>query len=81
MTGPRTLTPGSKVGVLGMARSGLAAARALRAAGAEVLAFDDRRRGAARPSGCRAGNAADVPGLALLVPSPGVPLTHPHRIR
>ena len=33
---------GRKVGILGMARSGLAAARALAAAGADVLAFDDR---------------------------------------
>ena len=53
---------GRKVGVLGMARSGLAAARALAAAGADVLAFDDRpearggrRRSApARPATCPA---------------------------
>ena len=63
-----------RVGVLGMGRSGIAVARALAAAGAEVLAFDDRPE-ATRPF--RAGSAADVPLLALLVPSPGVPLGHP----
>lgn len=67
---------GKKVGVLGLARSGLAAARALAAAGAEVVAFDDKA-GAVAASGFRAGRAEEVPGLALLVPSPGVPLSHP----
>ena len=33
---------GRKVGVLGLARSGLAAAKALTAAGATVLAWDDK---------------------------------------
>ena len=67
---------GARVGVLGMARSGLAAARALAAAGAEVLAYDDRADAVAA-SGFRAGRPEDAAGLALLVPSPGVPLTHP----
>lgn len=67
---------GRKIGILGLARSGLAAARAFTAAGAEVLAFDDRPEALAG-AGCRAGSIADVPDLALLVPSPGVPLTHP----
>ena len=67
---------GRKVGVLGLARSGLAAARALAAAGAEVLVYDDRPEAvAATPF--RAGMPADIAGLSLLVPSPGVPLTHP----
>ena len=67
---------GRTVGVLGMARSGLAAARALAAAGADVLAFDDRPEAVAETP-FRAGAASDVPDLALLLPSPGVPLTHP----
>lgn len=67
---------GRRVGVLGMARSGLAAARALAAAGADVLAFDDRPE-AVVETPFRAGTVGDVADLALLVPSPGVPLTHP----
>jgi UDP-N-acetylmuramoylalanine--D-glutamate ligase len=67
---------GRKVGILGLARSGLAAARALASAGAEVLVFDDRPKAfAAVPY--RAGALADIADMALLVPSPGVPLTHP----
>ncbi|MFL5332067.1 MAG: UDP-N-acetylmuramoyl-L-alanine--D-glutamate ligase [Geminicoccaceae bacterium] len=67
---------GRKVGILGLARSGLAAARALATAGAEVLVFDDRPEAlAAAPY--RAGRSADIAELALLVPSPGVPLSHP----
>ena len=67
---------GRRVGILGMARSGVAAARALAAAGADVVAFDDRPEAVA-DTPFRAGRPAEVPGLALLVPSPGVPLTHP----
>lgn len=70
---------GKRIGILGMARSGLAAAKALRAAGAEVLAFDDKPEAlaGALAVGCRQGSQDEVPGLALLLPSPGVPLTHP----
>ena len=67
---------GRRVGILGMARSGIAAARALAAAGADVVAFDDRPEAVA-DTPFRSGRPADVPGLALLIPSPGVPLTHP----
>ena len=67
---------GRKVGILGMARSGLAAARALAGIGAEVVAYDDNPTAVAR-SGFPAGRPEAIPGLALLVPSPGVPLTHP----
>jgi UDP-N-acetylmuramoylalanine--D-glutamate ligase len=66
---------GRQVGVLGMGRSGLAVARALAVAGAEPIAFDDRPEAIAPP--LRTGTLADVPALALLVPSPGVPLSHP----
>jgi len=72
---------GLPVAVFGLARSGLAAARALHASGAEVWAWDDSedRRAAAA--------AADIPlvdlygcnwrELTTLVLSPGIPHTHP----
>ncbi len=72
---------GRKVAVFGLGRTGLAAARALAAGGAEVLAWDDNAETRAR---------AEEQGVALhdldkahwgrikaLVLSPGVPLTHP----
>jgi UDP-N-acetylmuramoylalanine--D-glutamate ligase len=70
---------GAKVGVLGLARSGLAAIGALRRAGAEVIAYDDRAAAveAALRLGASAGPLEGVASLDLLVVSPGVPLTHP----
>lgn len=72
---------GKRVAVFGLARSGLACARALEAGGAEVLAWDDS---AAAVATARAGGApvadlrgADFSALDALVLSPGVPLTHP----
>ncbi len=72
---------GRPVVVLGLAKSGLAAARALLAGGTHVLAWDDdpaRREMAQRaevpvsePAEC------DWGVIAALVPSPGVPLDHP----
>ncbi|HEY1794607.1 MAG TPA: UDP-N-acetylmuramoyl-L-alanine--D-glutamate ligase [Stellaceae bacterium] len=67
---------GRKVGVLGLARSGRAAAEALRAGGAEVLAWDDGEKVRA---------TVDFPliapaewrGIAALVVSPGIPTTFP----
>ena len=73
---PLTRYAGSTVGILGMARSGIAAARALAAAGAEVLTFDDRPEALAGTP-WRPGRPADIPALAFLVVSPGIPLTHP----
>ncbi len=67
--------------VLGLARSGLASARALAAAGAEVLAWDDDEaaREQARGEGFTLAEpaAADWDRIDALVASPGVPLTHP----
>ena len=70
-----------QVAVFGLARSGLASVRALKAGGAETFAWDDNdelRRAAA------AEGAATLPWrdwpwdkIAALVLSPGVPLTHP----
>ena len=72
---------GKKVAVFGLARTGLSAIAALTAGGAEVLAWDDNS--AARDLGGQAG-AEIVPwrewgwtGIAALILSPGVPLTHP----
>jgi len=72
---------GSKVAVFGLGRAGLAAVRALRAGGAEVLVDDDAP--ARRVEGEAAGgtpydlSAGDWTDIAALVLSPGVPLTHP----
>ena len=67
------------VAVLGLARSGLAAARALGAGGARVLCWDDApdARTAARNQGFEVRPAGPEDGIAALVPSPGVPLSHP----
>jgi UDP-N-acetylmuramoylalanine--D-glutamate ligase len=72
---------GKKVAVFGLARTGLAAARALAAGGAEVVLWDERpaAREAAKAEGFTLEDltTADWTGLAALVLSPGVPLTHP----
>src|ERR1700742_2191561 len=72
---------GKIVAVFGLARTGLASVRALRAGGAHVIAWDDNS--AARDAGHDAG-AEITPwrewaweNIAALVLSPGVPLTHP----
>ncbi len=67
--------------VLGLGRSGLAAARALLAAGAAVWAWDDEavRRREAEAVGLALTDLTDRPldGIAALVLSPGIPHTHP----
>ena len=78
---------GQKVAVLGLGRSGLSAARALRAGGAEVLAWDDGEAGraAAEAEGLAVVDLARpgaLEGLDLLVTSPGIPHLYPapHRV-
>ena len=70
-----------KVAVLGLARSGLATVRALRAGGAAVFAWDDDadRRPAAADSGAQVTPLEAMPWaeMAALVLSPGIPLHHP----
>lgn len=67
--------------VFGLARSGLATARALIAGGAEVRIWDDNE--ASRANAAAAGfqpmqlHEAALVGCAGLVLAPGVPLTHP----
>jgi UDP-N-acetylmuramoylalanine--D-glutamate ligase len=73
---------GGRYAVLGLARSGLATVRALTAAGADVLAWDDdaERRAAAEALGAQLGDpvTSDLSGMAGVVVSPGVPLNrHP----
>lgn len=69
------------VAVMGLARSGLAAARALRQGGARVIAWDDaaERRQAAAADGIALVDlaTADLAGLRALVLSPGIPHRFP----
>jgi UDP-N-acetylmuramoylalanine--D-glutamate ligase len=78
---PVTAYQGQDVAVLGLARTGLAAAAALRAGGARVHAWDDAapRREAAAAEGIPIAEPArlDWPRMAALVMSPGIPHTHP----
>ena len=72
---------GKRVAVFGLARSGLTAARALMAGGAEVLGWDDSETGraAATAEGVPLADLreTDWAGVHALCLSPGVPLTHP----
>jgi len=68
-------------GVFGLARSGIASVRSLRAGGARVYAWDDKEsaRVVAEAEGAQVLPWRDWPWdkLKALVLSPGVPLTHP----
>jgi UDP-N-acetylmuramoylalanine--D-glutamate ligase len=70
-----------KIGVLGLGSSGIVAARALKAGGANVTAWDDNAaaRQRAQAEGLAVGDlvAADWRQMSALVMSPGIPLTHP----
>ncbi len=72
---------GSSFVVLGLARSGLATVRALKAAGIECVAWDDNAasREAAAQAGARVTDPAtiDWAGITALVISPGIPSTLP----
>lgn len=71
---------GQDVAVLGLARSGLSAARALQAGGANVIAWDDQEKGRAAAEGeIELVEPALWPwhSLKAIVLSPGIPLTHP----
>ena len=69
------------IAVMGLGKSGLAAARALHAAGAQVIAWDDEtgRRDAARRQDIPVGDLtqASWQDIALLVLSPGIPHSYP----
>ena len=78
---PVTMFAGRNVAVQGLGVSGLSAARALRAGGANPVLWDDKE--SAREEAEAAGfivsdlQAADWSRLAALVLAPGIPLTHP----
>ena len=67
--------------VFGLARTGIAAVRALEAGGAQAMAWDDsaKARAEAQAAGLVLADPAtlDWTKLAAVVLSPGVPLTHP----
>ncbi|HTQ14342.1 MAG TPA: UDP-N-acetylmuramoyl-L-alanine--D-glutamate ligase [Rhizomicrobium sp.] len=66
-------------GVFGLARSGAASVRALKAGGASVYAWDDNEalRAEAEKAGARVLPFGEWPRFRALILSPGVPLTHP----
>jgi UDP-N-acetylmuramoylalanine--D-glutamate ligase len=72
---------GRTVAVFGLGGSGLASAQALKAGGADVVAFDDNAASLAKAGGAGI-KTADLHSLdwskaAALLLAPGVPLTHP----
>jgi UDP-N-acetylmuramoylalanine--D-glutamate ligase len=72
---------GRRIAVFGLGRSGLTAARALKAGGASPVLWDDsvssRMQAEAEGFVVEDLTAADWAGFAALVLSPGAPLTHP----
>ena len=73
---------GAKVAVLGLGRSGLATARALRTGGAEAICWDDnpaaRDKAEAEGFACRDLHKANAfEGIAALIVSPGIPHLYP----
>jgi UDP-N-acetylmuramoylalanine--D-glutamate ligase len=78
---PITTFAGKTVAVFGLARSGIATARALSLGGAQAICWDDGA--ASRDVAARDGlvlqdlKTADWSRFAALVLAPGVPLTHP----
>ena len=78
---------GARVAVLGLGRSGLATARALRAGGAEPLCWDDGQEARARAEAegfapADLGRPGVMEGCAALVVSPGIAHLYPapHRV-
>lgn len=78
---PVTTFAGRRVALFGLGGSGLVTALALKAGGAEVVAFDDseqsREKARAQGIGVADLRAEDWSRFAALVLAPGVPLTHP----
>ncbi len=76
-----TTFAGKKVAVFGLGKSGLLAAGALIAGGADVVVFDDDEKmlADAQAAGLKAQNLRELDwsSVAALVLAPGVPLTHP----
>ncbi|MBV8650653.1 MAG: UDP-N-acetylmuramoyl-L-alanine--D-glutamate ligase, partial [Alphaproteobacteria bacterium] len=78
---PVTSFKNTPVGVLGLGKSGLVAAQALAAGGADVMAWDDgaKTREAAAAQGVKLVDlaTADLGKMRSLVLSPGIPHTYP----
>ncbi|MEX2648621.1 MAG: UDP-N-acetylmuramoyl-L-alanine--D-glutamate ligase [Alphaproteobacteria bacterium] len=78
---PVTAFRDRQVAVLGLARTGLSAARALRAGGAEAIGWDDAEPARARAEAAgvtvRDLRRIDWSPIAALVASPGIPLHRP----
>ncbi len=77
---PVSAYEGKRVGVLGLGRSGLAAAKALRAGGAEPVCWDDgevARANAAEFEVADITREREAAGLAALIVSPGIPHLYP----
>jgi UDP-N-acetylmuramoylalanine--D-glutamate ligase len=78
---PLTAFAGRTLAVFGLGASGLATCRALKAGGAELVAFDDepRKLAEAQSAGFAVADLRrlDWSRVAALVLTPGVPLTHP----
>jgi UDP-N-acetylmuramoylalanine--D-glutamate ligase len=78
---PVTVFAGRTVALFGLGGSGFATARALRAGGASIVAWDDdaKKNHAAAGEGIGVADLrhVDWTHVAALVLSPGVPLTHP----
>ena len=70
---------GKRIGILGMARSGMAVLRDARARGQDCVVYDDVEATLAQAvdAGGSKGTLEDVLTLDALVVSPGVPLYHP----
>jgi UDP-N-acetylmuramoylalanine--D-glutamate ligase len=72
---------GQRVALFGLGGSGLASAQALRAGGADVIAFDDSAASVAKANEAGIATAdlrtVDWSKVAALLLAPGVPLTHP----
>jgi UDP-N-acetylmuramoylalanine--D-glutamate ligase len=78
---PVTTFAGKRVAVFGLGRSGLLCAQALKAGGADVVAFDDNAKSLAeaQAAGVKTQDLREIdwPNVTALVLTPGVPLTHP----
>jgi UDP-N-acetylmuramoylalanine--D-glutamate ligase len=78
---PVTTFAGKIVAVFGLGGSGLATCQALIAGGANVIAFDDDAKKVTQAADAKVGTAdlhtIDWTGIAALILTPGVPLTHP----
>ncbi|MDB5559184.1 MAG: UDP-N-acetylmuramoyl-L-alanine--D-glutamate ligase [Enterovirga sp.] len=78
---PVTCMAGRKLALFGLGGSGIATALALKAGGADVLAFDDNPKSIEKAQAAGLTTAdlrdADWSSFSALVLAPGVPLTHP----